>query len=59
MAMEEIKITDCPKGGQSVNEILEKFNADDVCMKCNNIQYENGEITCKYGLLQNEEGTTS
>lgn len=42
----------CVKNAQTKNEIQEKFDADDICMKCNNIIYKNGEITCKYGEME-------
>ena len=46
--MEENKIIECEKGCQTEEEISSKFDADDICMKCNNIIYKDGVVSCKF-----------
>lgn len=43
--MEEIK---CEKGCKTEDEVVDKFDADDTCMKCPNVIYRDGVISCKY-----------
>lgn len=49
-----MEIKDCLKGATTKEEILDKFDADDICMKCPNIKYCTGMITCKYGEEKSE-----
>lgn len=46
--MEEVKEIKCDKGCISPEEISEKFDSDDICMKCPNTIYKDGVISCKY-----------
>lgn len=47
----QIEIIRCLKEAKSASDIMEKFNADDTCMKCPNIVYKDGVISCKYARV--------
>ncbi len=57
MPVKDTIINDCPKGATSCENIRNLFDAGDICMKCNNILYINGEITCKYGEKEENNET--
>lgn len=38
----------CVKECKTEKEISEKFDADEICMKCENIVYKDGVMSCKY-----------
>ena len=41
----------CPKQFTTPESIVEGFNADDICMSCENIVYKDGVISCKYARV--------
>lgn len=45
------EISDCKKGAKTLEELYDKFDADDICMKCENIRYGQGVISCKYAKV--------
>lgn len=47
----ELEITNCKKGAKTLEEIYKAFDADDTCMKCENICYGQGVISCKYARV--------
>lgn len=47
----EIEIHDCIKNATKLEHIEFAFNADDRCMKCPNIVYKDGVISCKYARV--------
>lgn len=46
-----IEVSGCKKDGKSIEDINKLFNADDICMKCENILYKDGVISCKYSRV--------
>lgn len=57
--MPDINELNCLKGATTISEIKEKFDADGECMKCNNIIYKDGVITCKYGEMEENTNETN
>lgn len=46
--MEEVKDIKCDKGCTNLEEISEKFDADNICMKCKQVVYRDGIVSCGY-----------
>jgi hypothetical protein len=42
----------CAKHATTVEEISKVFDSDEVCMKCPNLTYCNGIVSCKYAKVE-------